>query len=109
MRAVLLYATARVELAAPDPALRLKAAQALGGSSDAAVKNMLAALLEKRGEGAAATWVEPSAEVRAAAQASIRAIDRRMLSRRPPARCSPPVGSAPSCCSPRSAWRSPTA
>lgn len=78
VRAVLLYATAKLELAAPDPALRLKAAQALGGSSDAAVKNMLAALLEKRGEGAAATWVEPSAEVRAAAEASIRAIDRRI-------------------------------
>ena len=78
VRAVLLYATAKLELASPDPALRLKAAQALGGSSDAAVKNMLAALLEKRGEGAAATWVEPSAEVRAAAEASIRAIDRRI-------------------------------
>ena len=78
VRAVLLYAAAKLELAAPDPALRLKAAQALGGSSDAAVKNMLAALLEKRGEGAAATWVEPSAEVRAAAEASIRAIDRRI-------------------------------
>lgn len=78
VRAVLLYATAKLELASPDPALRLKAAQALGGSSDAAVKNMLAALLEKRGEGAAATWAEPSPEVRAAAEASIRAIDRRI-------------------------------
>ena len=78
MRAVLLYATAKLELASPNPALRLKAAQALGGSSDAAVKNLLAALLEKRGEGAAATWVEADAEVRAAAAASMRAIDRRI-------------------------------
>jgi len=78
VRAVLLYATAKLELASPDPALRLKAAQALGGSSDAAVKNMLGALLEKHGEGAAATWAEPSAEVRAAAEASIRTIDRRI-------------------------------
>lgn len=76
--AVLLYATAKLNLASPAPALRLKAAQALGGSSDAAVKNMLAALLEKRGEGAAAAWIEPSAEVRAAAEASIRSIDRRI-------------------------------
>ena len=37
VRAVLLYATAKLELASPDPVLRLKAAQALGGSSDAAV------------------------------------------------------------------------
>src|SRR5690606_12533229 len=73
-----LYASAKLELASPDPALRLKAAQALGASSDAAVKNLLAALLEKRGEGAAASWVEPDAEVRAAAAASMRAIDRRI-------------------------------
>ncbi|HNH64815.1 MAG TPA: urea ABC transporter permease subunit UrtB, partial [Thauera aminoaromatica] len=78
VREVLLYASAKLELASPDPALRLKAAQALGASSDAAVKNLLAALLEKSGEGAAASWVEPDAEVRAAAAASMRAIDRRI-------------------------------
>ena len=78
VREVLLYASAKLELASPDPALRLKAAQALGASSDAAVKNLLAALLEKRGEDAAASWVEPDAEVRAAAAASMRAIDRRI-------------------------------
>ncbi|HRP25052.1 MAG TPA: urea ABC transporter permease subunit UrtB [Thauera sp.] len=78
VREALLYASAKLNLASPDPALRLKAAQALAASSDGAVKNMLAALLEKRGEGAAATWVEPDAEVRAAAEESIRAIDRRI-------------------------------
>lgn len=78
VRDVLLYAIARLELASPDPALRLKAAQALGASADAAVRNMLAALLERRGEGAAAAWAEPSAEVRAAAESAIRAIDRRI-------------------------------
>lgn len=78
VRDVLLYASARVNLASSDEQQRLKAAVALGASSDAAVRNMLAALLEKQGEGVAATWVEPSAEVRAAAEASMRAIDRRI-------------------------------
>lgn len=78
VRGVLSRAVARVNLGSADAAKRLKAAEALGESSDPAVKNMLAALLEKRGEGKDATWVEPDAEVRAAAEDSIKAIDRRI-------------------------------
>ncbi|ANQ83819.1 ABC transporter permease [Azoarcus olearius] len=78
VRGVLSRAVARVNLGSADAAKRLKAAEALGESSDPAVKNMLAALLEKRGEGKDASWAEPDAEVRAAAEASIKAIDRRI-------------------------------
>ncbi|PKO54078.1 MAG: urea ABC transporter permease subunit UrtB, partial [Betaproteobacteria bacterium HGW-Betaproteobacteria-21] len=76
--AVLSYAVAKINLSSADAAKRLSAAVALGESSDPAVKNMLAALLEKSGEGSSATWIEPVAEVRAAAEASIRTIDRRV-------------------------------
>lgn len=78
VRSVLDYALAKINLGASDTAKRLKAAEALGSSSDSAVKNMLAALLEKTGEGKNAMWVESSAEVRAAAEASIRTIERRI-------------------------------
>ncbi|NMG76707.1 urea ABC transporter permease subunit UrtB [Aromatoleum diolicum] len=74
IRGVLGRAAARVYLASGDAARRLKAAEMLGESSDPAVKNLLAALLAKNGN----DWSEPSAEVRAAAEASIRAIDRRV-------------------------------
>ncbi len=74
VRELLVRAAAKVNLASSDTAKRLAAAQALGGSSDPAVKNLLAALLEKTD----GSWAEPSAEVRAAAQESIRAIDRRI-------------------------------
>ncbi|MCK9987099.1 MAG: urea transport system permease protein [Azoarcus sp.] len=74
IRSVLARAAARVNLASADAAKRLKAAEALGESSDPAVKNLLAALLEKKdGE-----WVEPSSEVRAAADMAIHTIDRRI-------------------------------
>jgi len=78
IRSILVRAAARVNLASPDAVKRLQAAQALGDSSDAAVKNLLAALLEKRGEGDAQTWAEPNPDVRAAAEASIAKIDRRV-------------------------------
>jgi urea transport system permease protein len=78
IRDILLYATAKVHLGSNNPEKRLRAAADLGTSSDAAVKNMLLALLEKKGEGPDAVWAEPDAEVRAAAQASITAIDRRI-------------------------------
>lgn len=76
VRGILSRAAARVNLGSADVGKRLQAVEALGESSDPAVKNMLAALLEKQGEGSSATWVEPAAEVRAAAEASIRTIDR---------------------------------
>jgi urea transport system permease protein len=74
IRGVLGRAAARAYLASDDVAKRLKAAVMLGESSDPAVKNLLAALLAKKGD----AWVEPDADVRAAATASMRAIDRRV-------------------------------
>jgi urea transport system permease protein len=78
IRAVLIRAAARVNLTDPDPTLRRKAAQDLGTVTDPAVRNLLAALIEKTGEGTATTWAEPDASVRAAAAESLRAIDRRI-------------------------------
>ncbi|HLS56544.1 MAG TPA: urea ABC transporter permease subunit UrtB [Zeimonas sp.] len=74
IREVLQGAAARIELASPDAARRLESARVLGESSDPAVKALLAALLEKAGP----SWAEPDAGVRAAAAASIRAIERRV-------------------------------
>ena len=79
IRGILSRAAARVNLASPDADKRLRAASALGESADPAVKVLLAALLQKAGEGAAARWVEPDSRVRAAAETSIRAIDRRIV------------------------------
>lgn len=79
IRGILSRAAARVNLASPDADKRLKAATALGESGDPAVKVLLAALLQKEGEGAAARWVEPDGRVRAAAETSIRAIDSRIV------------------------------
>ncbi len=78
IRGILGRAAARVNLGSTDASKRLKAAQALGDSSDPAVRNLLAPLLQKKGEGAQTSWIEPSGEVRAAAKASIQAIDRRV-------------------------------
>jgi len=78
VRSVISRAAARINLGSADAAKRLKAVEALGESSDPAVKNMLAALLEKQGEGKQATWVEPDAKVRDAAEAAIRAIEGRI-------------------------------
>ncbi|KAA3654023.1 MAG: urea ABC transporter permease subunit UrtB [Proteobacteria bacterium] len=75
IRAILALAVARVNLASSEPAKRILAAQRLGDSSDASVKAMLAALLDTNGNG---QFVEPDAEVRAAAKASMQAIERRL-------------------------------
>ena len=78
VRSVISRAAARINLGSADAAKRLKAVEALGESSDPAVKNMLAALLEKQGEGKQATWVEPDAKVRDAAESAIKTIDGRI-------------------------------
>ncbi|MFN3987384.1 MAG: urea ABC transporter permease subunit UrtB [Rhodocyclaceae bacterium] len=74
IRDIVLQALARVQLAAADPALRLKAVKALGTSSDRAVITMLTPFVSREGE----AWVEADAEVRAAAEASIKAVERRV-------------------------------
>lgn len=78
VRSLISRAAARINLGSTDAAKRLTAVEALGDSSDPAVKNMLGALLEKRGEGKQASWVEPDATVREAARAAIRSIDGRI-------------------------------
>ncbi|MCB1938182.1 MAG: urea ABC transporter permease subunit UrtB [Rhodocyclaceae bacterium] len=75
IRAILALAVARVNLASELPAKRTRAAELLGDSADASVKFMLTALLEKDGNG---QFAEPDAGVRAAAKASINAIERRL-------------------------------
>ncbi|MDR0716666.1 MAG: urea ABC transporter permease subunit UrtB [Azoarcus sp.] len=75
VRAVLVRAAARIKLADADPLVRRQAARDLGAASDAAVRNLLADLLAKSGEGG---WAEADAGVREAAAASLRAIDRRI-------------------------------
>ena len=75
VRAVLVLAMARLNLASDDPALRRKAIEDLGASSDPEVRNLLAGLTMKSETGA---WVEADAGMREAAHASLRAIDRRI-------------------------------
>lgn len=74
IRTLLGLAVARLQLASADAGLRLQAARTLGASSDPAVRGLLAALLEKRD----GQWLEPSAEVRAAAERAIKSIERRI-------------------------------
>ncbi|MCZ4304716.1 urea ABC transporter permease subunit UrtB [Zoogloeaceae bacterium G21618-S1] len=75
IRSILALAVARVNLASAEPAKRILAAQRLGDSSDASVKATLAALLDKDANG---QFVEPDAEVRAAAKGSMQSIERRL-------------------------------
>ncbi|TVO68002.1 urea ABC transporter permease subunit UrtB [Denitromonas ohlonensis] len=75
IRSILALAVARVNLASAEPAKRILAAQRLGDSSDASVKAMLATLLDKDAKG---QFIEPDTEVRAAAKASVQAIERRL-------------------------------
>ena len=74
IRGILARAAARINLASPDPLIRLRAVRALGESSDPAVKNLLEALVQKRD----GNWVEPHPEVRTAAKMAIDDIDGRI-------------------------------
>ena len=74
VRAVLAQAWARAAFNSADAAQRLKAVETLSVSNQPAVKVLLAGRLEKRD----GQWVEPSAEVRAAAQTGVRAIEKRI-------------------------------
>jgi urea transport system permease protein len=74
VNAQLALARAKATIASPDVDVRLAAVQALAGSSDPATRTLLAALLERRGDG----FAEPDEGVRAAASLSLRAIDGRL-------------------------------
>ena len=74
VRSQLELAHAKASLASPVAAARLAAVRALGESSDAGTRQLIASLVEKRGE----AFAEPDDDVRAAAHASLRAIDTRL-------------------------------
>jgi urea transport system permease protein len=74
VRARLGLARARASLTSADPAVRLAAVKDLGESADPGVRPLLAALLEKQGDG----YAEPDEGVRGAASLSLREIDARL-------------------------------
>jgi urea transport system permease protein len=75
IRAALGMFVATQDLKSTDPALRLQAARALGDSSAANVRPLLLGVLERAADG---TYAEGNAEVRAAAERSLRAVDSRL-------------------------------
>lgn len=75
VRGLLALTQASIELASPDRATRIGAVRALAASDTGATKTLLTALLERRGN----VYVEPDAEIRAAAERSLRAVDQRLL------------------------------
>ena len=75
IRSILTLALARVNIASDDSGRRRRAAEHLGESSDAAVKITLQGLLDKDASG---NFLEKDEAVRAAAQASIDSINRRL-------------------------------
>ena len=74
IRNIVLQAAARVQLGSQDAATRLKAATALGSSSDQAVLTLLRPLVSQEN----GAWLEPDATVRAAAAESIKSIEFRV-------------------------------
>ena len=75
VRAELAAAAALIQIAAPDPELRLKALQSLGGS---ARRDVLATLQRLTGTAADGSLIEPDARVRAAAESALAAVERRL-------------------------------
>ena len=65
-----------IELNSEDPAARLAAAASLGDSNQRRVRELLAAKLEKLPSG---EFIEPSEQVRMAAELSMKSIDRRLI------------------------------
>ncbi|HEX4986320.1 MAG TPA: urea ABC transporter permease subunit UrtB [Burkholderiales bacterium] len=76
IRASLEQTRASLNLGNPDPALRLDAVRRLGQSNEAKFKAILEAMLEKDAGGA---FREPDEGVRAAAQESVGAIQKRLV------------------------------
>jgi urea transport system permease protein len=74
VKGALVLAHAQSSLKSDDPAVRLAAVKALGGSGNPNIRTLLAALLEKK-DGVPA---EPDARVRLEAQASLKAVERRL-------------------------------
>ncbi|HVF62570.1 MAG TPA: urea ABC transporter permease subunit UrtB [Casimicrobiaceae bacterium] len=75
IKASLQLAHAKASLASDDAAVRLASVKALAASSDPATRELVAALIEKRGDAHA----EPDESVRAAARKSLASIDARLV------------------------------
>jgi urea transport system permease protein len=76
IRGLLVRIKAQLDLRSDDPQRRLAAVEVLGSASQARVRAMVARLVELDPAGA---FVEPDAQVRAAALDALRSIDRRLL------------------------------
>jgi len=75
IRSSLKLTQASIQFASHDKATRLAAVRELGQSDTAQTRVMLLGLLEKKG----GTYVEPDAEIRAEAQRSLSAVERRLV------------------------------
>jgi len=75
IRAVLALVKATLELRSSDKATRIAAITALGTSKDPSTRTLLLGVLERNKDG---TPVEPDADVRAAAERSLQAVDDRL-------------------------------
>ncbi len=75
IKSVLAQIKAGISLNSPDPKVRLAAVNLLGESDAQRIQQLLYALLEKDSTG---MYAEPDVEVRTAAAAAIKAIDRRL-------------------------------
>lgn len=76
IRSLLELAAASLELRTGSRESRIAAVRTLGGSTSPQVRTLLAALLEKNRDG---SFAEPDPEVRAAAQAALRALESRLV------------------------------
>jgi urea transport system permease protein len=74
-KAILQQLVATAELHSPDPALREAAIVGLAGSTNAALRPQLQAMLAQNADG---SYAEPDPSLRAAAAATLRAIDNRI-------------------------------
>jgi urea transport system permease protein len=75
IKALLQTLIAVADLHSPDAALRKAAVTGLAGSGNAALRPQLQAMLDKNADG---SYAEPDGELRAAAAATLRAIDSRV-------------------------------
>ena len=76
IRAMLAQTKSVIELASNDPDVRLAAAIAMADSNQRRVRELLAAKLEMTSDG---EFIEPTEEVRLAAEESMKSIDRRLM------------------------------
>jgi urea transport system permease protein len=76
VRASLIQTLAQLDFNSPDTKLRIAAINAMGDSGDVSFKSQLSALLERDAQG---KFVEPNAEVRAAADSAVSVISRKEL------------------------------